>query len=333
MREICKPVTGEDLASLVYPAVNSPEAAKRLMATKFAQPAIFAVEYSLAKLWMSWGIQPEAMIGHSVGEFVAAVMAGVMTLEDALPLVALRGRLMQELHRGSMLSVRLPERELRPLLNPDVAIAAVNGPSLTVASGPDGAIHALEQVLQARGVVCRHLHTSHAFHSSMVEPIVEPLRERLKQIRLSPPTLPYVSCVSGTWIKESEATSAQYWARHARETVRFADGIKTMLTMESAPVLLEVGPGNVLSTLAFQALQGATNPVITSLQDRRGSHPTAPACWRRWVACGLTAQNRIGVRCIRGRCGACHCRLIPLSGSDSGSTRRPRSVVRAPPLA
>jgi len=265
--EICRPVVGEDLAAIVYPAVNSPEAAKRLMNTKFAQPAIFAVEYSLAKLWMSWGIQPEAMIGHSVGEFVAAVMAGVMTLEDALPLVALRGRLMQDLHRGSMLSVRLPERELRPLLSPEVAIAAVNGPTLSVASGPDAAIHALEQMLQARGVVCRHLHTSHAFHSSMVEPIVEPLRERLTQIRLSPPALPYVSCVSGTWIKESEATSTQYWARHARETVRFADGIKTMLTMESAPVLLEVGPGNVLSTLAFQALQGATNPVITSLQD------------------------------------------------------------------
>jgi amino acid adenylation domain-containing protein len=265
--QICRPVVGEDLAALVYPAVNSPEAAKRLMNTKFAQPAIFAVEYSLANLWMSWGIQPHAMIGHSVGEFVAAVMAGVMTLEDALPLVALRGRLMQDLHRGSMLSVRLPERQLRPLLSPEVAIAAVNGPSLSVASGPDAAIHALEQMLQARGVVCRHLHTSHAFHSSMVEPIVEPLGEQLKQIRLSPPTLPYVSCVSGTWIKESEATSAQYWARHARETVRFADGIKTMLSMESAPVLLEVGPGNVLSTLAFQALQGATNPVITSLQD------------------------------------------------------------------
>ena len=114
--QICRTVVGEDLAAIVYPAVNSPEAAKRLMNTKFAQPAIFAIEYSLAKLWMSWGIQPSAMIGHSVGEFVAAVMAGVMSLEDALPLVALRGRLMQELHRGSMLSVRLPELELRPLL-------------------------------------------------------------------------------------------------------------------------------------------------------------------------------------------------------------------------
>ena len=321
--EICRPVTGEDLATLVYPAANSPEAAKRLMNTKFAQPAIFAVEYSLAKLWMSWGIQPSAMIGHSVGEFVAAVMAGVMSLEDALPLVALRGRLMQDLHRGSMLSVRLPERELRPLLAADVAIAAVNGPSLTVASGPDAAIHALEQTLQARGVICRHLHTSHAFHSSMVEPIVEPLRERLKQIRLSPPTLPYVSCVTGTWIKESEATSTQYWARHARETVRFADGIKTMLAMESSPVLLEVGPGNVLSTLAFQALQGATNPVVTSLQDSARESSDR--------ACMLEALGRLWTNGAEANWSALHpqpLRRVPL---PTYPFERKRFWIDAPP--
>jgi amino acid adenylation domain-containing protein len=321
--EICRPVTGEDLAALVYPAANSPEAAKLLMNTKFAQPAIFAVEYSLAKLWMSWGIQPSAMIGHSVGEFVAAVMAGVMSLEDALPLVALRGRLMQDLHRGSMLSVRLPERELRPLLAADVAIAAVNGPSLTVASGPDAAIHALEQTLQARGVICRHLHTSHAFHSSMVEPIVEPLRERLKQIRLSPPTLPYVSCVTGTWIKESEATSTQYWARHARETVRFADGIKTMLAMESSPVLLEVGPGNVLSTLAFQALQGATNPVVTSLQDSARESSDR--------ACMLEALGRLWTHGAEPNWSALHpqpLRRVPL---PTYPFERKRYWIDAPP--
>jgi amino acid adenylation domain-containing protein len=321
--EICRPVTGEDLTALVYPAANSPEAAKRLMNTKFAQPAIFAVEYSLAKLWMSWGIQPSAMIGHSVGEFVAAVMAGVMSLEDALPLVALRGRLMQELHRGSMLSVRLPERELRPLLSADVAIAAVNGPSLTVASGPDAAIHALEQMLQARGVICRHLHTSHAFHSSMVEPIVEPLRERLKQIRLMPPTLPYVSCVTGTWIKESEATSTQYWARHARETVRFADGIKTMLAMESAPILLEVGPGNVLSTLAFQALQGATTAVVTSLQDSARESSDR--------ACMLEALGRLWTHGAEPNWSALHpqpLRRVPL---PTYPFERKRYWIDAPP--
>ena len=321
--EICRPVTGEDLAALVYPAANSPEAAKRLMNTKFAQPAIFAVEYSLAKLWMSWGIQPSAMIGHSVGEFVAAVMAGVMSLEDALPLVALRGRLMQDLHRGSMLSVRLPETQLRPLLSTDVSIAAVNGPSLTVASGPDAAIHTLEQMLQARGVICRHLHTSHAFHSSMVEPIVEPLKERLKQIRLSPPTLPYVSCVTGTWIKESEATSTQYWARHARETVRFADGIKTMLGMESAPVLLEVGPGNVLSTLAFQALQGATHPVVTSLQDSARESSDR--------ACMLEALGRLWTHGAEPNWSALHSQPLRRVPLPTYPFERKRYWIDAPP--
>jgi len=321
--EIGRSVVGEELAAIVYPAVNSPEAAKRLMNTKFAQPAIFAIEYSLAKLWMSWGIQPSAMIGHSVGEFVAAVMAGVMSLEDALPLVALRGRLMQDLHRGSMLSVRLPERDLRPLLAADVSIAAVNGPSLTVASGPDAAILALEKTLQERGVVCRHLHTSHAFHSAMVEPIVEPLRERLQQIRLSPPTLPYVSCVTGTWIQESEATSTQYWAQHARETVRFADGIKAMLAMESAPILLEVGPGNVLSTLAFQALQGATNPVVTSLQDSARESSDR--------ACMLEALGRLWTHGVEPNWNALHAQPVQRVPLPTYPFERKRFWIDAPP--
>lgn len=321
--EIARSVLGEELADIVYPAVNSPEAATRLMNTKFAQPAIFAVEYSLARLWMSWGIQPSAMIGHSVGEFVAAVLAGVMSLEDALPLVALRGRLMQDLHRGSMLSVRLPERELRSLLAADVSIAAVNGPSLTVASGPDPAIQALEKVLQERGVVCRHLHTSHAFHSAMVEPVVEPLRKRLQQIRLSPPTLPYVSCVTGTWIQEQEAMSTHYWARHARETVRFADGIKTLLGMESAPILLEVGAGNVLSTLAIQALQGAANPVVTSLQDSARESSDR--------ACMLEALGRLWIQGVEPNWSALHSQPLRRVPLPTYPFERKRFWIDAPP--
>jgi len=264
---ILRPLLGERLQQLIYPAADSADTAQDLMATCFAQPAIFAVEYSLAKLWMSWGIQPQAMIGHSIGEFVAAVLAGVMTLEDALPLVALRGQLMQQMPGGSMLAVRLPEDQLRPLLSPDLAIAAVNGPALSVASGPHPAIEALEKTLQARGIAGRRLHTSHAFHSAMMEPIVAPLRQRLAQIRLSPPALPYVSCVTGTWITDAEATSPEYWARHTRETVRFAAGVTALAAREPAPVLLEVGPGSVLSTLALQTLQSGRTAVVTSLQD------------------------------------------------------------------
>ena len=264
--EILKPLMGEDLRELLYPAENSAQAKQRLMATIAAQPAIFSVEYALARLWMSWGIEPQAMIGHSIGEFVAAVLAGVFSLEDALTLVAARGRLMQALPGGAMLAVRLPESELRPLLPASLAIAAINGPALCVVSGPYGAVDEFEAMLAARTVISRRLHTSHAFHSSMVEPAVEPLRRQLEGMQLAAPRIPYVSCVTGDWIRPEQATSAQYWASHAREAVRFADGITTVCATEGA-VLVEVGPGNALSTLALQCTRGRGVPVITSMQD------------------------------------------------------------------
>jgi acyl transferase domain-containing protein len=225
------------------------------------------VEYALAQVWMSLGIEPVAMIGHSVGEFVAAVLSGVMRLEDALPVVVARGRLMQELPAGAMLAVRLPEGQLRELLGPGSAIAAVNAPTLSVASGPLEEIEALATELTRREIGNRRLQTSHAFHSTMVEPVIAPLEQLLSRIALSTPKLPYVSCVSGTWITPAEATSARYWARHARETVRFADGVTVLGGGDPAPLLLEVGPGNVTSTLALQTLGSKAAGVVTSLQD------------------------------------------------------------------
>ncbi len=177
--DILKPLMAADLREMLYPTVDSPEAARRLMSTVAAQPAIVSVEYALAKLWMSWGVRPQAMIGHSIGEFTAAVLAGVFSLEHGLALVAARGRLMQELPGGAMLAVRLPESEVLPLLTSDLAVAAINGPALCVVSGPYGAVDALEKSLAARSVVSRRLHTSHAFHSSMVDPVVEPLRQQI----------------------------------------------------------------------------------------------------------------------------------------------------------
>ena len=265
--EILRPELGDEFLAVLYPPAGAQDTAGALMSTRFAQPAIFTVEYALAQLWMSWGIQPDAMIGHSVGEFVVAVLAGVMSLEDALPLVALRGRLMQALPGGAMLAVRLAESDLRPLLDMQLTIAAINGPALSVASGAEEAIAGLEQRLIARGVQSRRLHTSHAFHSVMVDPIIAPLHEQVQRLRLSVPQRPYISCATGTWITDAEATSAQYWSRHARETVRFAAGLSTLVAQDPAPLLLEVGPGNVLSTLALQTLQGRAIPVVTSLQD------------------------------------------------------------------
>ena len=263
--EILRPLMADDLLSLLYPAEDSPQARQRLMSTVAAQPAIFSVEYALAKLWMSWGITPRAMIGHSVGEFVAAVIAGVLSLEDALGVVATRGRLMQELPGGAMLAVRLPEADVLPLLPPTLAIAAINGPALCVVSGPYDAVDAFEQLLLSRNVVSRRLHTSHAFHSSMVDGMIEPLRAHLRPLRLSSPTIPYVSCVSGDWIRSEEATSPDYWARHAREPVRFADGIAKLA--QASATLLEVGPGAALSTLAAQTTRGTGTAVVTSMQD------------------------------------------------------------------
>ena len=274
--EILQPHLDVDLRTLLYPPQADAESHRLLMATVAAQPAIFAVEYALAQLWLDWGIKPTAMIGHSVGEFVAACIAGVFSLEDVLGLVAARGRMMQALPGGAMLAVRLPEAELAallgeaPLLGEDCAIAAVNAPSLCVAAGTYQAINTLEEILQARDVGCRRLHTSHAFHSPMMDPIVAPFTARVSAITLQAPHLPYVSCVTGGWATAEQTTSPAYWAEHFRAPVRFADGLASL----AAPgqLLLEVGPGNALGMLARQgAARGAT--VLASLPDAARAQP------------------------------------------------------------
>jgi amino acid adenylation domain-containing protein len=245
---------GEDLLPLLYPSQDASDSEKRrLTDTALAQPAIFTIEYALAQLWMSWGVQPQGMLGHSVGEFVAACLAGVFSLEDALALIAARGHMMQKLAPGGMLSVRLPESEIRARINGHLAIAAVNAPSLCVVAGPFDALDALETDLKNEGVPARRLVTSHAFHSSMMDPIVDQFSSRVAQTRLCAPKIPFVSSVSGTWISENEATDPTYWARHLRAPVQFSAGVQELLNRSGA-VLLEVGPGNVLSTLARQNL-------------------------------------------------------------------------------
>ncbi len=263
---ILTPFMHSNLLDLLYPALTSSDTQQRLMETGAAQPALFSIEYALAQLWMSWGVRPDAMIGHSIGEFVAAVLAGVMSLEEALRVVATRGRLMQSLPRGAMLAVRLPEAELQSQLSSSLSIAAINGPSLCVVSGPFEAVDAFEISLAATNTVSRRLHTSHAFHSAMVDPVILPLLQQLQGLSLKSPHIPYISCVTGDWISAAQATSPQYWANHARAPVRFADGI-TKLTSTNDSIMIEVGPGNALSTLTLQATRGHSIPVVTSLQD------------------------------------------------------------------
>ena len=247
--ELLQPELGLDLRLLIYPADEELNTAtETLKQTQIAQPAIFTIEYALAQLWMSWGIKPETAIGHSIGEYVAATIAGVFSLEDALRLVAMRGRLMQQMPAGSMLAISLPQAKVQELLNEELSLAAINAPSLCVVSGNDEAIERVYQQLTAREIECRRLHTSHAFHSAMMDGAIAPLQQELAKISLNTPQIPFISNVTGIWITAEEATNPNYWAKHARETVQFSAGVAELLS-QSNLILLEVGAGRTLSTL------------------------------------------------------------------------------------
>ncbi|MGW2722339.1 amino acid adenylation domain-containing protein [Streptomyces sp. NPDC001492] len=218
--------------------------------TSVAQPALFVLEYALARLWESWGVRPVAMVGHSLGELVAACVAGVMSLEDSLRLVAVRGRLMQSAPAGVMTAVPLPESEVAALLD-GVDLAAVNGPRECVVAGSADAITVFETRLAGRGIVSKRLRTSHAFHSRLMDTAAAAFEEEAARVRLSPPRIPFVSNVTGDWITDEEATSPAYWARQIRATVRFDDALTAV--RDTGAVLLEAGPGQVLTRLARAA--------------------------------------------------------------------------------
>jgi non-ribosomal peptide synthase protein (TIGR01720 family) len=262
--ELVKPSLECDFRRYLYPPVDAlDEATRKLKRTSFALPALFAVEYSLARLWMSWGIVPEAMIGHSLGEYVAACLAGVFSLRDALALVALRGKLIEKLPSGAMLSVPLPEQELRNMIGESLSLAAVNGPSHCVVSGPTATIERLAEDLIHRNVETRRLNIEAAGHSSMIEPILEAFGEFIERLDLSAPRIPFVSNLTGTWIRPSEATDPRYWQEHLRETVRFSQGLQHILENHER-ILLEVGPGNTLSTLARQHPERRAHQAVVS---------------------------------------------------------------------
>ncbi len=286
--EILQPGLGLDLRTILYPVDDAAKAA--LLDTGLAQPALFTVGYATAQLWLDWGIRPAAMLGHSVGELVAACLAGVFTLEDALGFIATRGRLMAGLPGGAMVAARLPEAELLPLLGDGMDLAAANAPSLSVAAGPFDAAERLEATLTRRGVMHRRLHTSHAFHSRMMDNAVAGLREAASRLRLSTPTLPFVSGVTGSFVTAEQATSPDYWARHCRAPVRFAAGLEALLGLDPA-VLLECGPGRTLTTLALQgAARGRAVAVVPCLPDagrERDEHSTVAEALARLAAAGV----------------------------------------------
>ncbi|HEY0737425.1 MAG TPA: beta-ketoacyl synthase N-terminal-like domain-containing protein [Herpetosiphonaceae bacterium] len=257
------PLLGLDLRGLLFPQAGREAAAtEQLNQTAIAQVALFVTEYAVARLLQACGTQPHAMIGHSLGEYVAACIAGVMSLEDALLLVAERGRLMQDMPKGSMLSIGVSAEDARPLLNDQLSLAVAYGPSLCVVGGPDAAIEALAAKLGAEGIDHRRLHTSHAFHSWMMEPMLESFRQVAQSITLHRPQIPYISCTTGTWITDEQATSPDYWAQHVRQAVQLADGVQTLLAQPDQMVL-EVGPAQMLKALFKQISPEAAQSVIS----------------------------------------------------------------------
>ena len=262
--EILKTHIGTDLRDVLYPKnAESKDAAEKLKNTLITQPALFAIEYALAKLWMSWGILPNTLVGHSIGEYVTACLAGVFSVEDALLLVASRGRLIQELPGGSMLAVSLSQADVKPYLDENISLAVVNSPVVSVVSGSPEAIKGLEEKLKKQNVVSRHLHTSHAFHSIMMEPILERFTEIVKGVSLKTPQLPIVSTVTGKWVSEDDLTNPSYWTNNLRHTVRFADAVAELLKKPDG-ILLEVGPGQTLSTLVRQQASQSKDLIVLS---------------------------------------------------------------------
>jgi acyl transferase domain-containing protein/acyl carrier protein len=246
---LLKTLTGDDYKEIFYPERPGDNRINNML---HAQPAIFLFEYSLARLMMSYGIIPEYMIGHSVGEYVAACLNGVFSYEDALKLVVKRGELMNRLAHGAMLSVALEEEKAREYINDEISLAAVNGPGQVVFSGNLESISVLTDNFGSKDIPCTRLHATHAGHSYMMDEILEPYRMELEKISMNAPRIPFLSCLTGDFITSEECKSAAYWVRHMRETVRFSDGITTICARGKDLVFVEIGAGNALTTLLRQ---------------------------------------------------------------------------------
>lgn len=255
---------GLDIRSILFPETNSNEAEELLKNTRYTQPALFVTEYALSQLWISWGIKPTFFCGHSIGEFAAAHLAGIMNLNDALHIVAMRGLLISQLPEGSMLAVRVPYSEIRDLLPDSLSIAAINSNQFCVVSGTSEEIALFNQKLDSKDIPNKILITSHAFHSAMMEPILDSFKEELEKIKLNKPRLPIISTATGTWLTDAEATNPMYWVNHVKNTVRFADAMDTAFELDNS-ILLEVGPGQSLTALARQQAAGKTIAVFPSL--------------------------------------------------------------------
>ncbi|UYV35720.1 amino acid adenylation domain-containing protein [Rhodobacteraceae bacterium D3-12] len=302
--EILRPILGLDVKTMLcFSDPSDKDTARALRDTRLTQPALFLTQFACAKLWMTRGITPTAMIGHSVGEFSAAALSGVMDFETGLKIIARRGELMQSQPEGSMLSVRTSIDDLSPFLDGSVDIAARNAPKLNVLAGSNAAIEHVEARLKEASIACARLHTSHAFHSSMMDPVSDGLSETLSNIPLKSAQIPYVSCVTGRWITDTDCRDPSYWAQQARATVNFQDAI-TSLVDGSPSVLLEVGAGNTLSAFARQTLaRDAEVAIVQSLPDHNRDETDeismAKAFGQLWCAGVPVSWSKLGPRGTR----------------------------------
>lgn len=237
---------GPDLRALLRRGEHAPEGLDR---TRVLQPVVFSVEYALAKLLVSWGVEPSGMVGYSIGEYVAACLAGVLPLEQALALIVRRADLIETLPAGAMLVAMLDERDMTARLGADLSLAAVDGECLCVAAGPVAAVERLERELTQAGVAHLRARTGHAFHSRMMAPVEPYLEGLVRTFTLRPPAVPFLSNVTGDWITDADATDPRYWAGHLRRTVRFHHELARLWALPSV-IALEVGVGTMLAGLA-----------------------------------------------------------------------------------
>ena len=280
---VLRPHLGFELHDVLYPEPGAEGLAERRLAqTAVTQPALFVIEYALAMAWRRLGIEPNGMIGHSVGEYVAACLGGVFTRDDALRLVAERARLMQALPEGTMLAVRASGDAVRELLPEGLEIAAENAPSSTVVSGETAAIEGFEARLAERGLAARRLATSHAFHSAMMEPILDAFSQVVASTPRSAPVLPWISSLTGDWITHEQPQESAYWVQQVRRPVLFAKGIARLLE-DPARVTLEVGPGRQLTGLAKHAVPGG-HPGVVTLGGEEGPCSLLLPAGQLWIA-------------------------------------------------
>ena len=305
--EILREPLGIDIRDLMWPA-DQPisEHATKLAQTALTQPALFVTEYALARLLISWGVKPDLLLGHSIGEYVAACIGGVFSLENAVRLVAERGRLMQAMPGGTMLSVPLPAEEIAPMLVEPVEIACVNSSALTVLAGPDSAVAATASALGNQGIQVQRLRTSHAFHSTMMTPMLEPFADAVKASAPMAPEVPILSNLTGKRLTTEQATDPNYWARHLRETVQFDACLNEALSKPDR-ILIEVGPGRTLATFARQHKAKAKHVILTTMRQSADSTADTAALFdtagRLWLN---------GIELVWSAMQDGECRRVPL---------------------